>query len=245
MSRAERQAAERIEAAEREAQEKIAAVRQEEAERFENLRRSAIQLLEEHKELYREKEALAKEHTKLQESTREMTREKLDFQMLAKEFHDRLTDIPMYEIMQRLGYEGERHGEALVYRADGGEVAMLIEKQRAFDHQKELICKNSLDLVVHMRQKNDGTKGFDRNHAFAWLQDEFGEKRAHGAYLANREQSALDFFERWRKERERSRALVREHTDDPWRGSQGRAEDRDRSSRNCGDTHDRGSSFGR
>jgi hypothetical protein len=239
---AERQAAERIEAAEREAQEKIAAVRREEAERFENLRRSALQLLEEHKELYREKEALRKEHEKLRESMTAMTREKLDFQMLAKQYSDRLTDIPMEEAMQRLGYEGERHGETLVYRADGGQVAMLIEKQRAFDQQKELICKNSLDLVVHMRRENEGMKSFDRNHALAWLQDEFGDKRAHGAYLANREQSALEFFGRRNEEREKTRSLVREHSDDPWRGPQGRADDRDRGSRDhdSRDSGDRG-----
>jgi hypothetical protein len=212
---AERQATQRVEAAEREAQEKIAAVRREEAERFENLRRSALQLLEEHKELYREKEALAKEHKQLQESMREMTREKLDFQMLAKQYSDRLTDIPMEEVMQRLGYEGERHGEALIYRTDGGQVAMLIEKQKAFDHQREVICKNSLDLVVYMRQEQEGIKSFDRNNALAWLQDEFGDKRAHGAYLANREQSALEFFGRRNEERERTRSLVHERSDDP------------------------------
>jgi hypothetical protein len=235
---AERLAQERIEAAEREAQEKIAAVRREEAERFENLRKSALQLLEEAQELQRDKEALGKEYNKLQESMRAMTREKLDFQMQAKAYSDRLTDIPMEEAMQRLGYEGERQGETLVYRTDGGQVAMLIEKQKAFDHQRQLICKNSLDLVAHMRRENEGMKDFDRNHALAWLQDEFGEKRAHGAYLANREQSALEFFGRRNEEREQTRALVREHSADPWRGPRGRAEDHDRSSRN--DHDDRG-----
>jgi hypothetical protein len=174
-----------------------------------------------------------------------MTREKLDNQMLAKEYSDRLTDIPMQEVMQRLGYEGERHGEALVYRTDGGQVGMLIEKQKAFDQQKELICKNSPDLVVHMRRHNEGVQSFDRNDALAWLQDEFGDKRAHGAYLANREQSALEFFGRRNEEREQTRSLVRERSDDPWRGPQGRTEDHDRDSRDRGDSHDRGSSFGR
>jgi len=225
---AERQAQERVEAAEREAQEKIAAVRREEAERFENLRRSALQLLEEHKELYREKEALAKEHQKLQESMREMTREKLDFQMQAKDYGERLTDIPMEEVMGRLGYEGESHEGVLVYRGEQNEVAMLIHQQKAYDGQRELICKNSLNLVVHMRQVNEGQAGFDRNDALAWLQDEFGDGRARGAYLANREQSALEFFGRRNEERERTRELVRSHPEDPWRGPQGRAGDRDR-----------------
>ncbi len=75
-------------------------------------------------------------------------------------------------------------------------------------------------------------------HYLAWLQDEFGDKRAHGACLANREQSALEFFGRRNEEREQTRALVRERSDDPWRGPQGRADDHDRSSRHGHD--DRG-----
>jgi hypothetical protein len=239
---AERQAAERIQAAEREAEEKIAAVRREEAERFDNLLRSTRQIREEKQELEREKDAMLQEREKLKEALGQMLRTKLDLQALAKDYSDRLTDIPMKEVLERLGYEGERQGETLVYRTDQNQVAMLIEKQKAFDHRRELICKNSLDLVVHMRQENEGMKSFDRNHALAWLQDEFGDKRAHGAYLANREQSALEFFGRRNEEREKTRALVRERSDDPWHGPQGRADDRDRGSRDhdSRDSGDRG-----
>jgi hypothetical protein len=31
-----------------------------------------------------------------------------------------------------------------------------------------------------MRREQDGIKGFDRDEVYAWLQDEFGDKRAHG-----------------------------------------------------------------
>lgn len=237
---AERLAAERVAEAERETEERVAAVRREEAGRFENLRRSALQLLEENRELHRGKEALHAERDQLQESLREMTREKLDFQVLAKDYGDRLTDVPMEEVMQRLGHEGERHNGVLVYRGGQNEVAVLIHQQKAYDRQRELICKNSLDLVVHMRRENEGLEGFDRNDALAWLQDEFGEKRAHGAYLANREQSALEFFGRRNEERERTRALVHERPDDPWRGPQGRAEDHDRGSHGRGGGPERG-----
>jgi hypothetical protein len=236
---AERQAQERIEAVEREAEERIAAVRREEAERFENLRRSALQILEEKEELQRENRKLREERNKEHESLLKMTREKQEFQMQAKAYSDRLTDIPMEEVMQRLGYEGERQGETLVYHTVRNQVAVLFEKQKAFDHQREFICKNSLDLVVHVCRENEGMESFDRNHALAWLQDEFGDKRAHGAYLANSAQSALEFFGRRNEERERTRELVREHSDDPWRGPRGRTEDRDRGSRDH-DTSDRG-----
>ena len=113
---------------------------------------------------------------------------------------------------------------------------MLIEKQRAYDGQRELICKNSLQLVVHMRQHNEGVEGFTHNHALEWLRDEFGEPRARGAAVVHSEHSVLDYFERQREERERS--LVYQRPDDPWRGPQGRAEDHDRGSR--GGHDDRG-----
>jgi len=63
------------------------------------------------------------------------------------------------------------------------------------------------------------------------------------AYLANREQCALDFFGRRREERELTRSLVHERGDDPWVGPRGRAEDRDRGSRGRG-SGDRGGGRG-
>lgn len=225
---AERKADERVAAVEHAAAEKIKAVERDGAERFDNLHRSALFLVEENRGLHRDKEELRVERNNLHDALQKMTREKLDFQMQARQYHDRLTDIPMPEVMERLGYEAERQGQMLVYRGDQNEVAMLIQQQKAYDHQRELICRNSLDLVVHIRRQNEGLEGFDRNDALAWFQDEFGDQRAHGAYLANREQSALEFFGHRNEERERARALVPERGDDPWRGPRGRAEDRDR-----------------
>ena len=241
---AERLAAERIREAEREAEERIAAVRREEAERFENVRRQARQIYEENKELHREKEGLRQEQNQLNESLIKMTREKLDYAMRARDYSDRLTDIPMEEVMERLGYEGERHDQGLVYRGEQNEVAMLIQQQKAYDRQRELICKNSVDLVVYMRREQEGEEGFTQNHALEWLRDEFGEKRAQGAYVANREQFVLDFFERQREERERTRALVHERGDAPWRGPQGRAGEHERGSRGGMDDRVGGRSYG-
>lgn len=225
---AARLAAERAEAAEREAEERIAADRREEAERFENLRRSALQLLEENRELHREGEALRVERNQLNESLMKMTREKLDFQMQAREYHERLADIPLHEVMQRMGYGNERQGEAHVYRDAQGQVALKIEQQKMFDRRNQLICRNSLDLVVHMHQHYKGVEGFTQAQALEFLRQEFGDKRAAGAVVAHREQTVLEFFDRSRQER--SHALVPERGD-PWRGPQGRAEDRDRSRR--------------
>ncbi|MET0623595.1 MAG: MobV family relaxase [Pyrinomonadaceae bacterium] len=232
---AERLSAERIEAAEREAEERIAAVRREEAERYANLRRQALQIYEENKELHREKDALRDERNRLHESLLKMTRENGELQLRARGYHERLTDIPMPEVMERLGYTGERHGEALVYRVGEGQTAMIIRQQKAYDHRRELICKDSLALVVHVRQDGEGVEGFTHNHALEWLRDEFGEKCARGAAVVHSEHSVLGYFDHQREERQR--ALVPERGDDPWRGPQGRAEDRDRISR-AQDSHD-------
>lgn len=240
---AERQAAERIAAAEREAEERIAVVRREEADRFDTLRRSALQILEEKGELERENQQLREERNKEHKSLLKMTREKQEFQMLARQYSDRLADIPMHEVMEHLGYPGEQHGDIHVYRGDRNEIAMLIQKQRAYDEQRDLVSKNSLDLVVYMKRENEDLVGFTHDHALEWLRDEFGEKRARGAYLANREHSVLDLFERHREEREKTRTLVRSLSDDPWRSSQGRAEDQSRSSRGGHDDDHGGRSY--
>ena len=218
---AERLAAERIAAAEREGAERVAAVRREEAERFDTLRRSALQIYEENKELHREKEELRVQRNELSEAVIKLRHENREYQLQASRYRERLSDIPMPEVMQRMGYAGERHGEAHVYRDAQGQVALRIEQQKMFDRQNQLICRDSLALVVHMRQHNEGVEGFTHNHALEWLRDEFGEQRARGAAVVHSEHSALDFFERQREERQRM--LVIQRGDDPWRGSgQGR-----------------------
>lgn len=237
---AERQAVERVQAAERAAQERIAEVRREEAVRFEKVRLLGVSLYEKNKELSHENDQLRSERNRLHESVIKLGRQNEELQLRASRYQERLSDIPMPEVMERMGYRGERQGEAHVYLNTQGQVAIRIEGQKAEDYHRLETSRNSLDLVVRMRRHHQGVEGFTQEQAIEFLREEFGDKRAAGAVVAHREQSVLAFFERSREERERNRSLVPTRGNDPWRGPQGRAEDHDRGSRGGRDDDRRG-----
>lgn len=238
---AERKAAERVEAAERAAQEQIAAIRQEEADRYDTLYRAATRILQDKGEVERENEGLRAERNRLDESLLEMTREKQGVELEAKRYRERLSDIPLHQVMDRMRYASERRDGVYLYPNSKGGVSMRIEGQQAFDHQNQLICRNSIDLVVQIRRRSEGIEGFTQEQAIEFLRQEFGDSRAAGAVVAHREQSVLEFFERTRQERDRS--LVPGRGNDPWRGSRGRAEDHDRGSRGGHDDDRSGRSY--
>lgn len=225
---AERQAAERVQAAERAAQERIAEVRREEAVRFDKVRVLGASLYERTKELSSENDELRTERNQLKEAVIKLGLEKDELQLRVSRYQDRLSDIPLHEVMERLGYQAERQGEAHVYLNDRGGVAILIKGQKAEDYYRLGTSRNSIDLVVRIRQHHEGVEGFTQEQAIEFLRDEFGDKRATGAVMVHREQTILAFFERSREERERNRSLVPTRGDDPWRGPRGQAEDRDR-----------------
>lgn len=212
---AERLAAERIEAAERGVQEKIAEGLRGAEDRFNNLHRSAMSLLEENKEIRSDRNDLLRQRNELQQKLLKEGTEKLEYMLQARDLGERLTDIPMPEVMSHLDYEGERHGHAYIYRGEENVIAMRIEQQKAYDSHNQLICRNSVDLVVHMREFNEGVQGFSKDEAIEWLRDEFGDRRAAGAALVNREQEVLEIFERRREEHERTRPG--QERDDSWR----------------------------
>jgi hypothetical protein len=78
-----------------------------------------------------------------------------------------------------------------------------------------------------MREHNEGVEGFTKDDAVSWLRDEFGDRRAAGAALVNREHEVLDMFDRRREEHERTQP-GHERSDDPWRAP-GRDDGYDRS----------------
>jgi hypothetical protein len=226
---AERKAEERALAAEGAAKEKIAEVERLADDRYKNLLRSAEHLLDENRGLRRENHDLLTERNDLHESVLKLRLEKQGFELEAKQYRERLSDIPLHEVMGRMGCRGERQGEAHVYRDPQGQVAIRIEGQKAVDFHRQGTFRNSLDLVVQIRRHHQGVEGFTEAQAIEFLREEFGDKRAAGAEVAYREQTVLEFFDRTRQERDR--ALVPQRGDDPWRGTQGGAEDRDRSRR--------------
>jgi hypothetical protein len=234
---AERQAAERAEAADRAAQKEIAEVRREEAERYDKLHESSLRLSDENKRLHGENEKMLGERTLLYRTATKLERQNEELRLRASRYQERLTDIPMHEVLERMGYRGERQGEAHVYLSSQGKVAIRIEGQKAEDYSRLEVSRNSIDLVIRMRRHHQGVEGFTQEQAIEFLREEFGDSRTVGAVMAHREQSVLAFFERTRQERERS--LVPGRGNDPWRGARGRAEDHDRGSRG-GHDDDRG-----
>ena len=238
---AERKAEERVQAAELAAKERVAEVERLADDRFKNLLRSAEQVVDENRGLRRENHDLRTERNELHESVLKLRLEKQGFEIEAREYRERLADVPMPEVLERMGCRAERQGEALVYRDGRGGVALRVEGQQAEDFHRQETYRNSLDLVIQLRRHHQGVEGFTEAQAIEFLREEFGDSRAAGAVMAHREQSVLEFFDRTRQEREREHSLVPERGADPWRGPQGRAEDRDRGSRG-GQDDDRGGS---
>jgi hypothetical protein len=240
---AERQAAERVQAAERAAEERIAEVRREEADRYEKLRVMGVSLYEKYKELGIENDELRTERNGLNDSLTKLKLEHKELQLRVSQYQERLSDIPLPEVMERMGYRAERDGKAHVYRDTQGQDVIVIEGHKAQDNRRLEVSRNSIDLVVRMRRHYQGVEGFTQEQAIEFLREEFGDSRAAGAVMVHREQTVLAFFERSREERERNRSLVPTRGDDPWRGPRGRAEEHDRDSRG-GQSDDRGGRSG-
>lgn len=221
---AERKAAE----VERQATERVQATERAAADRVKEAERIAAEVLRENDKLRELAKSLLGERTQLREALKELGREKDEVQLRADDYKARLSDIPMPEVMERMGYGNERVGDANVYRDAQGQVVLRVEQQKLLDQRNELICRNSIDLVVHMRRNNEGVQPFTHTQALEYLRQEFGDKRAAGAAVAHREQSAYGLFERLH---EREHSIVQERGRDPWRGPRGQAEDHDRGGR--------------
>lgn len=236
---AERQAAERVAAVERQAAERVQATERAAAERVEQAERTAVEVLGENSKLRDLARGLLGERNQLRVALQELGREKEEVQLRARDYHDRLSDIPLHEVMEKMGYGREQQGTSYVYRDKQGQVALRVEGQKLLDYQSKDICRNSVDLVIHMRRQHQNVEGFTQTQALEFLRAEFGDKRAAGAAVAHREQYALEYFGRL-QERERTRELVPERGTDPWRGSQGSVGDHDRGSRQSHDTPSKG-----
>jgi len=159
--RGQREEAERkAEAAERQAGERVAAVERAAAERVEQAERTAVEVLRENDKLRELARGLLGERNQLRVALKELGREKEEVQLRARDYHDRLSDIPLPEVMHKLGYGREQQGTSHVYRDAQGEVALRVEGQKLFDYQSKVICRNSVNLVVHMRRHNEGVAAF-------------------------------------------------------------------------------------
>lgn len=138
-----------------------------------------------------------------------------------EELEARRRDVPLPEVMERLGYRGEERADRVVYLTAEGRVAMTIVGGQALDHAQRVVARGSLELVEHVREVHQNRE-CTREQALEWLADNFGEGRAAAAAAFEAERDAHEHFGRRREQsRERGRqpgregpAHVRERGDD-------------------------------
>jgi len=199
---AERRAEQRVAEIEARAREQIAEVKREAADRLYNLEQSARKVLDENRELHEQVEGLtASRDSYFNQLASEKVRAHAT-QKRAERLSERLTDIPMLDVMERMGYgRGEEKGDVNLFRDAQGRVAMAVSarEQKALDSQGRLISRNSLDLVVQMQKQNEGREDYTLTDGLRWLAQEFGDRNATAALAVNREHWAAAWFGRERE----------------------------------------------
>ena len=89
---------------------------------------------------------------------------------------------------------------------------MLIDGQQAYDSDKQVVARNSIELVLYMRNVNE-EQGVGREQALGRLAENFGDRRAAAAYVVEREQAATSaLFERRQEAEKQIPERSQEHT---------------------------------
>lgn len=86
--------------------------------------------------------------------------------------------------------------------SEEGITALTIKDNLAHNHEGQLVAKNAMEMVLYMTNVNNGVET-TRAGALEWLADNFGEKRAAGAYLREQKDALGDYFKS-RREREKN-----------------------------------------
>lgn len=168
--------------------------------------------------LAKSKEEVTRVWTKLyeeqytsQQLTHELHKAQAEKQTLAERCQRaeaKVQDVPMHEVMTQLGYRGapaEQRGFFHFVNEARNQVVTL-GHGCVYDSQGQLIARNSVNLVEQV-MKREGRE-VTREQAFSWLVDRWGEEKAKGAYLSEREQAAEEMVIKQRKERSQGRALT-------------------------------------
>lgn len=127
-----------------------------------------------------------------------------EVQRLARRF----ADVPLVEVMHKLGYAGEQRDQATLYRDAQRQVALTIRANEAV-HGEQVVARNSIDLVLHVGNVHQGREVTDRA-AVVWLADTFGKERAIAATVAHAEQHAGALIHAHERSRELARTPQRE-----------------------------------
>lgn len=192
----------REEASKREAAEKLAAERVALAEKGAE---KAMQMLDkerhENETLRQQSDALSQVNEELKKDVAVERSRTHEQSLLSGQYRNRLKDIPLEDVMERMGYEREQIGNSFVYRDDEQRVQLVIRDQQMQDSQQRTICRNSIDCVLHMRNNNEGWK-ITQMDAVIWLAENFGEARAVAACVVKIEQDASYLFAERRQNKE-------------------------------------------
>jgi hypothetical protein len=128
-----------------------------------------------------------------------------ELSIAVKDYRERLSDIPMLEVMDKMGFDRELIGKTHVYRNSDGGIELMIADNKLYGSERQLISETSIGLVLTVNEDVE-----TRDEAVVWLSDNFGARRATAAYLVERESAAFSFFTERNQVRERELMPVRE-----------------------------------
>ncbi|MGB7922422.1 MAG: MobV family relaxase [Pyrinomonadaceae bacterium] len=209
----------REETAEREAAELRAAERIQQAEYSAQLRVTVAEKAAEmaikqldgwaaaHEALKGRRDVLEASNNKLIEEVRNTRSLLVEKTVLADTLSERLRDIPMPDVMEALDYGREQIRTTFVYRNEERQVALMVHDNHLLNSQRQVICRNSVDLVMYMMTEEQNTPT-SRKQALEILADHFGEGRAMAAGLVCAEQSLISNFIEPRNERMREQIMA-------------------------------------
>jgi len=115
----------------------------------------------------------------------------------------RVRDIPLVEVMSKLGYRGEHDSNAKssVYRDAQGRAALIITDGKATGGN-EIVARNAVDLVIHVREAHERIPTTARE-VTPWLAEAFGKNQAVATTLVRADQQGMAII----REHERSREM--------------------------------------
>ncbi|MFN2455490.1 MAG: MobV family relaxase [Pyrinomonadaceae bacterium] len=158
-------------------------------------------------------QALQQENTELSRQNEQLNRALAGESQKVEQLSARVRDIPLTEVMGRLGCEGHLQPDrSTVYFSEDGRKALSIRDNHAYDFEDEPVAKNAIQLLLHVFNDHCGQNASPKD-ALRWIADNYGERQAVAAYLAEREEILTDYFaERKQSRSERDQKKERSFT---------------------------------
>ena len=191
---AEKRAEERIQEAERWAEERV-----------ENAEKTTETAVSHYMAEHEENQLLKQENESLQSALASETHKTQQLNEQVQSLRFLLRDIPPREVMIGLtGHRGEQQGELTIYRGMDDSPAIVIFRDKAYNHENKLVARNAVELVMCVGVERQGDVTAPRD-AISYLADEFGKDRAVAAALVYTRDTTAQFIdERIRHGRSRS-----------------------------------------